>query len=246
MRWPSAKIRPASPRAIAWAGAWATLTDLALVVMTLVWAIDAWAPPQDLPWKPLRLADPPGLATAVKFARAAEDPAACRAILTEGGVAFSEAPHRVRGFCATPDAVRLRSGVTPLSPAAPVMTCRQAMAYAFWDRHALRPAARRLGTPIAAVEHYGTYACRNVYGRAEGRPSEHATANALDVSGFRARGGRRLTIAGDFHGDGPEGAFLRRVRDGACPWFRAVLSPDYNAAHRDHLHLDFGRYRACR
>ena len=28
-------------------------------------------------------------------------------------------------------------------------------------------------------------------------------------------------------------------------WFDAVLSPDYNAAHRDHLHLDRGRYRAC-
>ena len=39
---------------------------------------------------------------------------------------------------------------------------------------------------------------------------------------------------------------LRRVRDGACGWFRAVLSPDYNAAHRDHLHLDYGRWSTCR
>nr|MBA3526869.1 extensin family protein [Sphingomonas sp.] len=33
-------------------------------------------------------------------------------------------------------------------------------------------------------------------------------------------------------------AFLREVRDGACRLFPTVLSPDYNAAHRDHLHLD--------
>jgi hypothetical protein len=36
------------------------------------------------------------------------------------------------------------------------------------------------------------------------------------------------------------------VRDGACLFFDGVLSPDYNAAHRDHLHLDRGRYRYCR
>ena len=34
------------------------------------------------------------------------------------------------------------------------------------------------------------------------------------------------------------GAFLREVRDGACRLFPTTLSPDYNAAHADHLHLD--------
>ena len=45
----------------------------------------------------------------------------------------------------------------------------------------------------------------------------------------------------DWGGEGAEGdeaAFLRRVRDGACGIFGTVLSPDYNEAHRDHLHLD--------
>ena len=28
--------------------------------------------------------------------------------------------------------------------------------------------------------------------------------------------------------------------------FDAVLSPDYNAAHHDHLHLDRGPFRMCR
>ncbi len=44
---------------------------------------------------------------------------------------------------------------------------------------------------------------------------------------------------------------LREVRDGACDLFATVLSPDYNAAHRDHLHLDQAErgemgWRACR
>ena len=36
----------------------------------------------------------------------------------------------------------------------------------------------------------------------------------------------------------PEARFLRRARDEACTVFGTVLSPDYNAAHADHLHLD--------
>ncbi|MDP1909506.1 MAG: extensin family protein, partial [Hyphomicrobium sp.] len=28
------------------------------------------------------------------------------------------------------------------------------------------------------------------------------------------------------------------VRDGACRLFSTTLSPDYNAAHADHLHFD--------
>ncbi len=44
----------------------------------------------------------------------------------------------------------------------------------------------------------------------------------------------------------PKATFLRQVRDGACQGFRAVLGPDYNAAHRNHFHLDRGPYRVCR
>ena len=44
----------------------------------------------------------------------------------------------------------------------------------------------------------------------------------------------------------PKAAFLRQVRDGACHGFAAVLGPDYNAAHRNHFHLDQGPYRVCR
>jgi hypothetical protein len=39
---------------------------------------------------------------------------------------------------------------------------------------------------------------------------------------------------------------VRDLHQGACGFFDAVLGPDYNAAHRDHLHLDRGAYRACR
>lgn len=238
---------PPSEDVLALGAIWASLLDWALLALLLVWAVDLWAPSQDLPWKPLQLSEKPGLATGIKFAKAADDPALCRQILRDGGVEFVSEPNRTEGFCTTLNAVRLRDGVTRLAPPAPVMTCPAALAYAFWERHAVQPAAQAVfGQRVVRVEHFGTYACRNVYGRREGRPSEHAFSNAVDVAAFRLADGRRVSVVSDFRDEGREGRFLRQVRDGACPWFKGVLSPDYNAAHRDHFHLDYGRYDICR
>jgi hypothetical protein len=243
---PSSPSRPppASPGTLGgsnfWAALWASLLDLALFGALLILAVDAIAPPQDLPWKPFRLDRPWGLSSRVQLELAAGDPAACRAALRQANVAFTEEPRRRDGRCETTDTVRLRSGVARLQPAAPVMTCPLALAYAAWDRQALRPAG------VVRVDHYGTYACRNVYGRASGRRSEHALANALDVAGVRLSDGRRLTVARDFRDDGPDGVKVRLLRDVACEVFRATLSPDYNAAHDDHLHLDWGFHSICR
>lgn len=229
------------------AGLWTTLADVAVAAMLLAAAVDAWAPPQDLPWKPLRLADPPGLATRMKLAGAAGDPAACRAVLRDGGVDVVEAPLRRDGHCTTENSLRIRGGTTPLSPAAPTMTCPQVLAYAFWDRHALSPAAQQiLGERVVRVEHYGSYACRNVYYRAQAPLSQHGRANAIDVAGFRLADGRTLTVARQFRARTPDGDFVRAARLGACGYFRGVLGPDYNAAHADHFHLESGSLRFCR
>lgn len=237
-------MKPASEDQKALAGLAATLLDMALVAVLAFGAMDRWAPPQDLFWKPLSLDRPLGLAIRSQLAKASGDPALCRRTLAESGVRFSEAPDRRSGYCVIENAVRLTGGITPLSPAAPTMTCPLALSYALWDRQVLRPAAASLGAEPHAVEHYGTYACRNVYGRDDARPSEHAEANALDVAAIRLSD-RRVTVLGDFQDEDDGGAFLRRARDGACKLFGATLGPDYNAAHRDHLHLDRGRYRVC-
>ena len=91
---------------------------------------------------------------------------------------------------------------------------------------------------VVAIDHFGSYNCRHIYGRDAGNWSEHATADAVDIAGFRLADGTRISVARDWKGDGPKAAFLREVRDGACRLFATTLSPDYNAAHRDHLHLD--------
>ena len=233
---------PPSPRVpphlVALAEVGAFLLDMALAGLLLFALIDRLAPPQDLPWKPFSLNQPLGLATAGKLSRIAGDPAACRAALREGGVTFTDQPVRKKDFCSTRDTVRFASRLAP----APM-----ALSYVLWERQVLAPAATEiLGARVTRVDHFGTYACRTIYGRPGERPSQHARANALDVAGVRLSDGRKLSIIGDFRDPGPEGRFLRAARDGACKLFGAVLSPDYNAAHADHLHLDHSPYHLCR
>ncbi len=240
----AACVKPASPQALALAETGGLLLDAALAGLLLFVLVDRLAPPQDLAWKPFSIDQPLGLATAGKLARIGADPAACRAALRDGGLAPIDQPVREDGFCSTRDTVRAKSR---LSPAAPVMTCPLALRYATWERQVLEPAAARLlDSELVRVEHLGTYACRTIYGRADERPSQHASASALDVSGVRLADGRRLSIAADFRENSPDGRFLRVARAGACELFGAVLGPDYNAAHADHLHLDLSPYRLCR
>jgi hypothetical protein len=136
----------------------------------------------------------------------------------------------------------------------PVVTtaCPVTAGLVAWQAHVIQPAAQRLfGTTVARIEHFGSYSCRRMYGREEGSWSEHSTGNAIDVSAFVLTDGRRISVLRDWSRDDPRGRFLHTVRDGGCGMFATVLSPDYNAAHRDHLHLDQADrgdmgWRACR
>ncbi|MNV88609.1 hypothetical protein D3C71_1828280 [compost metagenome] len=50
----------------------------------------------------------------------------------------------------------------------------------------------------------------------------------------------------DWPGEGEAARFLRLVHEGACASFNVTLGPEYNAAHRDHWHVDMGLLRMCR
>ena len=193
--------------------------------------------PQHNPWAPLDLRDPPGWATQRKLASLRRDPAECRAVLERSGVAFTALPAAGEGACRREDRTVL--GETPLAPGAPAATCAVDAALVLWLRQGVEPAAEALlGSRPVRVEHFGAYSCRRLYGRNEGPWSEHATGNAIDIAAFVLEDGRRISVVRDWAGDDAEAAFLRRARDEACEVFGTVLSPDYNAAHVDHLHFD--------
>ncbi|MEN2785602.1 extensin family protein [Sphingomonas qilianensis] len=211
--------------------------------------------PQDLPWAPLDLSQPAGLFTGRKIAALGDDIAACGAQLNRAGVRHTVLPAVRDGQCGYANAVRLSPGgarQVALAPTAVGLSCPVAAGLSLWEWDVVQPAARRyFGQRVASLDHYGSYSCRRIYGRNTGDLSEHASANALDVAGFRLEDGTRITVLGDWKDTGDKGKFLRAVRTGACNVFATVLSPDYNAAHRDHLHLDqadrgTAGWRACR
>jgi hypothetical protein len=208
-----------------------------------------WLPVADRwnPWAPLNVQEQPNLLTPFKLWRLQEDPALCVAALQTSSLRYArQADSPANAKCPLINTLRIQGGDVALSSSF-LSSCRLAVAYALFDIHQLQPAAQSVfGQKVTQIDHLGSFACRNVYNRSEGRLSQHASANALDIAGFRLADGRRISVLRDWNDDAENGRFLKMVRDGACKQFNTVLSPDYNAAHRNHFHLDMGRWRVCR
>ncbi len=225
----------------------ASIAALLTVGAIAALALHARIPDEWQPWAPLRLADPPNFLTRYKLSRASANDAVCRAMLEQASWVYAPiADETTAPGCGYRNAVRIdRMQATVSEPFA--ASCREALSLALWELHVLQPAAlRHFGAPVTKVEHFGSYSCRGVYGRPNARKSHHATADALDVAGFVIGDERRVRVLSAWPSEGPEGRFVREVHDGACAFFDTVLGPEYNAAHRDHLHLDRGAFRLCR
>ena len=198
--------------------------------------------PQDVPWTALRLDAPIGMFTLRKLVALEEQPALCRALLASARSADTAVPARgSRPECAYEDGMRLRAapGEARFAPSNVETSCPVAAALLVFERQVVQPAAlRHLGSRVSEVRHAGSYSCRRLYGRDEGPFSEHATADAIDILGFQTADGASVSVLKDWSAGEPKSAFLRDVHDGACGLFATALSPNYNAAHADHLHLD--------
>jgi len=96
---------------------------------------------------------------------------------------------------------------------------------------------------VTAIRHMGTYACRTIGGGST--LSRHAYGDAIDISGFQFRNGERYDLEADWEHD------TRSFRTDAGSWLYStgsrwyskglwaiVLTPNYNAAHDDHFHVD--------
>jgi hypothetical protein len=196
---------------------------------------------------PFDLSEPPNWATGLHLYLLRDDPNACFAALDRAKVDYAPAPVRpiVKG-CGYEDAAILRH--TRVSYGGDVlMRCGALVPLLMWQRHVVERKAQQIfGMRVSAIRHYGTYSCRNVNHGRYRRRSQHATANAIDVAGFVLADGARISIARDWHDPGAKGRFLHDVRDGACRFFGVVLSPDYNALHHDHFHMDASWWHMCR
>jgi hypothetical protein len=177
---------------------------------------------------------------------------ACLASLGKTNASFTPLPDQYFGaHCSALNAVRLVSlrsdradlGVSNLGP----VTCPLAETFAGWARFGVDRAAEQiLGSHLARIETMGSYSCRTVAGT--DRMSAHASASAIDVAGFVLADGRRYTVTRDWNSPDPQvRAFFATIQQSACKRFGTVLGPAYNAAHRDHLHVELGNGRPfCR
>ena len=176
--------------------------------------------------------------------------AQCLADLRELHVSFQVLPDRETGpGCGLNGTVKLVDIGVPVANLTAVR-CGAARAFIGWTRNAVAPAAyQMLGSELARIDSMGSYACRNIVGSARNtsRRSGHAIANAIDIGGFVLKDGRRITVLNDWNSSDPQvRQFLQTIRASACKRFGTVLSPDYNAAHRNHLHLEDDRANFCR
>lgn len=198
------------------------------------------------PWAPLKIEQPLHWLTRMKLDRLSNDDALCASVLEQAHMRYQAVPDRDAGQgCGFRNAVRISRTSFSVEPF--VLSCRSAVALALWELHIVRPAAQlHFSRPVVRLEHFGSYACRNVYGRDDAPHSRHATADAFDVAAFVIEGGRRISVERDWPSERSSGQFLRDVHKGACRVFDGVLGPAYNAEHRNHFHMDRGGYRVCR
>lgn len=175
----------------------------------------------------------------------------CLADLDRADVRYTPLPDRDYGSgCLVTGAIRLDDVGIPVS-GLKAMRCPLARAFTGWVRFAVVPAARQvLGSDVVGIVSYGTFACRGIVGGSAAsatKISQHGLGNAVDIAAFDLADGRRVSVQDGWRSDDPrEREFLRIVHDSACRRFVTVLSPDYNAAHHNHLHFDMGGNKFCR
>ena len=219
------------------------LIALFLIGGAVLYGVDWLAKhPEHDPRAPLTITQKEGWATGQKLAALRDGGEACRAVLSRSGIAFESLEPVGEDQCRRPDRLIPDAGEVPglsFTPAHADATCAVHAGLAWWLDHRVQPAARELlGSKVVRIVQLGTANCRRVNGSESGRWSEHATGNAIDIAAFELADGRRISVLNDWSSDGPDGAFLKAVRDGACDVFGTTLSPDYNTLHADHFHLD--------
>jgi hypothetical protein len=175
-------------------------------------------------------------------------PKACRAATQDArGLDVTPLPDKINSpGCGYRNAVRLDKTLIPISRTVDV-SCPMAAGLHLWMREVVQPAARlHLDAKVVRIVTFGTYACRSRNNQAGKRLSEHATANAMDVSGFMLDDGRTISVEKGWRGAADSSAFLRAVHKQSCTYFSVVIGPDGDKYHYNHLHMDMGKWKLCK
>jgi len=196
--------------------------------------------------RPFLCASAAAAALAACVARAPPPPAGarCLATLDARGVRWEPAAPgaSLAAGCAVDTPVRVSAAAVAWNQPG-IVACRFALTLESFTEGVVDPLALEIfGEPVRTIRHFGTYACRATHA---GRESLHASGEAIDIAGFELADGRVISVERDWRRRDSRGAFLHAVARAACRSFSVVLTPDSDADHFNHIHLDAGPYRLC-
>lgn len=179
----------------------------------------------------------------------------CEERLRAAGVTFKPArigtSRKVDGVptCGAEQVVRFKRGPGEIEySSAPLLTCTMALALADFERVVQEQAERELGSRVARIEHLGTFNCRKM--ALYDLISEHSYANGIDIRRLVLEDGRTVDVLKHFR------PLEAEPHDARCRFLRTlgnrlfdeqvfsnVVTPFFDSAHRNHIHVDLARYR---
>lgn len=152
----------------------------------------------------------------------------CLRELTTQNVKFRRIGDMKDGICLVKDAVRINAFPTTKMSGPIVLNCKAALATHKWFQE----------IEAKNVTHFGTYNCRTM--RGSGVMSEHSFGTAIDIASINGSSVKRHWDEQSDRGD-----YIRSAARLACDYFSNSITPDHNALHHDHLHLDMGYGTSC-
>lgn len=220
---------------------------IVFILVTVATVGYRWLPSHYNPFTPLSLDDPPSLITQYKLRRLT--PEACASLLSQANqkaLIRTQPVADSAGACPLHNVVRVRDfGPVSLNSSF-LASCPLALSSALFVSQQARPLTKTwTGSELVRIEHLGSYACRNIYHRPDARRSEHATAEALDISAFRLANGERVTILHGWRSTKTQ-PWLQALLTASCGYYGNGLGPEYNAAHANHFHLGMRGFGLCR
>jgi len=152
----------------------------------------------------------------------------CLDTLDEMNVQYKSLGDMHEGQCVVKNAVRIEHYPDTRLSSPVTLTC---------------PSATNLALFLAdigakEIKHLGTYNCRDTRGSRV--TSEHGYGTAIDISEIDS-----ASVQKDWNKDTKKGGILQNAHKSACKKFSNVLTPDSNADHADHFHLDNGLSFGC-
>jgi len=153
---------------------------------------------------------------------------ACVAKLSNSAIKYTLLDDIKEGHCLVKNPVRITKFSKTTISAPLVLNCKTALKTDDWLND----------IEAKHIDHFGTYNCRSMRGSSVA--SEHSFGTAIDIAAIDG-----ASVQRDWEKDNAKGALIRSAADVACAYFSNVITPEHNALHYDHLHLDMGYGTSC-